>query len=206
MTQKVLGKLSYGLSFVISAPAGTGKTTLSQMLRQEFPCIVESISYTTRKPRANEVKGVDYFFISEEEFKAKIQAQEFLEYAKVFDHYYGTSKSFVESERKKGHHVVLVIDTQGAMQIKSKLDVISIFVLPPSIEELERRLRMRKTDTDEAIAKRLSWAEKEMQMAPFYDYQIVNFDLKKAYDVLRSIVISEEHRTRGEDGKKIFNE
>jgi guanylate kinase len=196
MSKKVLGNLPQGLAFVISAPAGTGKTTLAHMLRKEFPCVVESISFTTRSPRPNEVNGKDYFFISKEEFEAKIKAEEFLEYAKVFDHYYGTSSSFVEGERKKGHHVVLVIDTQGAMLIKKKLDAIFIFISPPSKEELERRLRLRRTETEEVIAKRLSWAEKEMEMANRYDYHIVNVELKIAYDVLRSVVIAEEHRIR----------
>ncbi len=194
MMEKSLGNLPHGLAFVISAPAGTGKTTLVQMLQQEFPCVVESISYTTRKPRTNERNGKDYFFLSEREFQEKIQAGEFYEYAKVFDHYYGTSRSFVEKERAKGLHVVLVIDTQGAMLLKKKLEAAFIFLRPPSLEELERRLRQRSTETDEVIAKRLSWAEKEMEMASFYDYQIVNSDLDIAYDVLRSILIAEEHK------------
>lgn len=183
---------------MISAPAGTGKTTLAQMLRKEFPdTIAYSISFTTRKPRGGEVNGKDYFFISDEEFKAKIQAGEFLEYAKVFDHYYGTSKKVIDEECHKGHHVLLVIDTQGAMQLKKKLDGVFVFISPPSLEELARRLKSRKTESEEAIQKRLSWAEKEMEMAKHYDYHIVNLHLKNAYDVLRSIVVAEEHRQRG---------
>ena len=168
------------------------------MLRKEFPeNISYSISFTTRKPRGGEVNGKDYFFISDEEFKAKIQAEEFLEYAKVFDHYYGTSKKVIDEECQKGRHVLLVIDTQGALQLKKKIDGIFVFISPPSVEELARRLRARKTDSEEAIQKRLSWAEKEIEMAKHYDYNIVNLHLKNAYDVLRSIVIAEEHRQRG---------
>jgi guanylate kinase len=196
MTKKVLGNLSEGLAFVISAPAGTGKTTLAEMLKKEFPCVVESVSYTTRKPREGETDGRDYFFISEKEFIAKIEAGEFLEYAQVFDNYYGTSRKYVENERKKGHHVILVIDTQGAISIKTKLDAVFIFISPPSRDELERRLRMRKTETEEAVQKRLSWADKEIQMVSYYDYHIVNFDLKIAYDALRSILVAEEHKTK----------
>lgn len=205
MMEKSLGNLPHGLAFVVSAPAGTGKTTLVQMLQQEFPCVVESVSYTTRKPRTNERNGKDYFFLSEKEFQEKIEAGEFYEYAKVFDHYYGTSRSFVEKERAKGLHVVLVIDTQGAMLLKKKLDAAFIFLRPPSLEELERRLRQRSTETDESIAKRLSWAEKEMEMASFYDYQIVNSDLEIAYDVLRSILIAEEHKFKNIKKKQGIN-
>lgn len=191
---KNLGNLSHGIAFVISAPAGTGKTTLARMLCKEFSCVVESVSFTTREPRAGEVNGKDYFFVSQKEFKDRIAKNDFLEYAEVFDNYYGTSKSFVEGQLKKGHHVVLVIDTQGAMALKKKMEGVFIFISPPSLDELERRLRARKTETEEVVQKRLSWAEKEMQMVSSYDYHIVNSDLKVAYDVLRAILIAEEHR------------
>lgn len=185
-----------GLVFVISAPAGTGKTTLVRMLKEEFHNVVGSISYTTRQPRVNEVAGRDYHFITTEEFEKKIQDNEFLEYAKVFDNFYGTSKKVVESQREKGKHVILVIDTQGALQIKEKLDAIFIFISPPSIEELRARLHRRKSENDEAIETRLSWAEYEISLAAQYDYQIVNDNLKVAYDVLRAILIAEEHKIR----------
>ena len=196
MSTKILGGLKEGLVFVISAPAGTGKTTLVRMLQKEFPCIVESISYTTRKPRYSEQPGVDYFFVSEEEFDQKLKEGEFLEYATVFNHFYGTSKLFVESQQRLGKHVILVIDTQGALQLKGRYDATFIFISPPSIEELRLRLYGRKTETDQAIEHRLSWAEKEMALANHYDYHIINEDLHTAYAVLRSIIIAEEHRNR----------
>ncbi|MBU6447161.1 MAG: guanylate kinase [Verrucomicrobia bacterium] len=185
-----------GLVFVISAPAGTGKTTLVKMLKEEFHHIVGSVSYTTRLPRANEVEGRDYHFISTKAFEQKIKEDEFLEYAKVFDHYYGTSKKYVESQQEKGKHVILVIDTQGALQLMGRFDAIYIFMRPPSLEELMARLYRRKSEDEEAIRTRLSWAEREMALAPKYNYHIVNDNLKTAYDVLRSILIAEEHRNR----------
>ena len=185
-----------GLVFVVSAPAGTGKTTLVRMLREEFPNVIENISYTSRLPRPNEVPNRDYYFISKEEFEKKIKDGEFLEYAKVFDHYYGTSQKTVERLQDQGKHVVLVIDTQGALQIKKKLDAIFIFVSPPSLEELKTRLTERKAESKEEIRLRLSWAEKELAEAPKYNYHIVNDSLKEAYTVLRSILIAEEHKNR----------
>ena len=192
---KVLGELKRGLVFVVSAPAGTGKTTLVRMLCEEFDCVHESISFTTRAPRANEVVDRDYHFIGREEFERKIADGDFLEYARVFDHYYGTSKSEVDSHLNEGRHVVLVIDTQGALQLMERMKAIFIFIRPPHLSELRRRLENRKSDSDEAITQRLSWAQKEIELAPRYDYQIVNDNLKIAYDILRSVLIAEEHRT-----------
>ena len=197
MTQKLLGNLSEGLVFVLSAPAGTGKTTLVKMLQNEFPCITGSISCTTRAPRSGEVPGKDYHFISQEEFAGKIKNGDFLEYATVFENYYGTSKEYVLKEQKKGKHVMLVIDTQGAMQIKKNgLPAVFIFISPPSLLVLKERLFKRKTESTAVIEQRLSWAKDEMALAPQYDYQIVNDNLENAYQILRSIIISEEHRTR----------
>lgn len=183
-----------GLVFVISAPAGTGKTTLVKMLKEEFHHVVDSISFTTRPPRPNEVAGRDYNFITKEEFKEKIKEKEFLEYAEVFHQFYGTSRKYVESQQEKGKHVILVIDTQGALQLMNKFDAVYIFISPPSLEELMARLYRRKSEDDEAIKTRLSWAEKEMALAPKYNYHIVNDNLKVAYDALRAILIAEEHR------------
>ncbi len=185
-----------GLVFVISAPAGTGKTTLVRMLMEEFQRVVESVSFTTRPPRENEVPERDYHFISEAEFEKKIKEGEFIEYAKVFGNYYGTSMKFLESQQEKGKHVILVIDTQGALQLKKKLDAVFIFISPPSLEELRARLYRRRSESEEAIEHRLSWAEKEMALAPKYDYHIVNDNLKVAYEALKSILIAEEHRNR----------
>jgi guanylate kinase len=185
-----------GLVFVVSAPAGTGKTTLVRMLIEEFSRVVESVSFTTRAPRPNEVPGRDYYFISPEEFENKIAEGEFLEYAHVFNYFYGTSRKFVEAQQQKGKHVVLVIDTQGALQLMGKLEAIFIFISPPNLDELRARLLRRKADTEEAIAHRLSWAEKEMALAERYNYHIVNDHLKTAFEALRSILIAEEHRNR----------
>ncbi len=187
-----------GLVFVLSAPAGTGKTTLVRMLRDEFPLIVESVSCTTRPPRHGEVSGKDYHFLSEKEFEKRIKSGDFLEHAKVFGCQYGTSKDFVVKELEKGKHVFLVIDTQGASELrKKKFPAIFIFLSPPSIEELRARLIKRKTESPESLEKRLSWAEKEMTEMKNYDYHVVNENLNVAYDVLRSIVMAEEHRIKG---------
>jgi guanylate kinase len=185
-----------GLVFVISAPAGTGKTTLVRMLLEEFHHVVESVSFTTRPARVNEVAGRDYNFITGQEFEEKIQEGEFLEYAEVFGYFYGTSRKFVQSQQEKGKDVVLVIDTQGALHLLGKIDAVFIFISPPSLEELRARLYRRKSETEEAIEHRLSWAEKEMALAEKYHYHIVNDNLKTAYDVLRAILIAEEHKNR----------
>ncbi|MGL5625914.1 MAG: guanylate kinase [Candidatus Rhabdochlamydia sp.] len=197
MSQPMLGNFLNGFVFVLSAPAGTGKTTLVRMLSQEFDCIVENVSYTTRPPRSNELDGKDYFFISEKEFESKIKKGDFLEYAKVFGYNYGTSREYVTSRQKRGKHVFLVIDTQGAMQLKEKkFPAIYIFLSPPSLEVLESRLLKRKTEDEKTLARRLSWAEQELKKISCYDYHIVNDSLEHAYAVLRSIIIAEEHRVR----------
>lgn len=196
MTLPVLGNLKRGLLFILSAPAGTGKTTLMQMLTHEFPCVVASVSFTTRAPREGEVNGVHYHFIAEEEFEAKIAAGDFLEHVKLYGDHYGTSKVWVEKQLNSGKHVVLVIDIQGARKLKETLHAVSIFVAPPSMEELEKRLRLRKTESSDVIDHRLEWAKKEMLAKDEYDYCIVNDDLASAYDVFRSILIAEEHKIR----------
>ena len=182
---------------MISAPAGTGKSTLVDMILGEFSDVVaESCSCTTRKARPGEISEKHYEFLSIEEFESKMEAKEFLEHAKVFGNYYGTRKSEVESLQKAGKHVVLVIDTQGAMQIQGKVPAVFIFISPPSMEELKRRLFKRRTETEEKIAERLEWAKHELELAPKYDYHIVNDDLAITYQVLRSIFIAEEHKKR----------
>lgn len=196
MIKRVLGNFDRGLIFVVSAPAGTGKTTLVNMLIQEFSCVVASVSFTTRKPRSGEIEGVHYYFLSEEEFANRIAKGEFLEYVKLYGNYYGTSRLWLQEQQEKGKHVILVIDTQGVMQLREKLNATSIFISPPSIEELEKRLKSRETESWDMIEKRLMWAKEEMKAQERYDYRIVNDDLATAYQVLRSILIAEEHRMR----------
>jgi guanylate kinase len=184
------------LVFVISAPGGTGKNTLVDMLFEDFGNIKRSISFTTRKPRGNEINGVDYYFISKKEFKERIMEKEFLEYAEIYGEYYGTSKSHVEQILDEKKHVILVIDVQGAGKIKKLISAVFIFLVPPSIEELKRRLFHRNTDSECKIKERLQIAEKELKEAKCYDYVIVNDDLKEAYNILRSIIIAEENKNR----------
>jgi guanylate kinase len=183
-----------GLCFIVSAPAGTGKTTLVQLLTAEFPSVIASISYTTRPPRMGEISGRDYHFVNEAEFKAKIDAHDFLEYVTLYGYYYGTSLAWIRDQQQQGRHVVLVIDTQGAAQLREKLEATFIFISPPSLEVLKNRLANRQTESIEVREKRLAWAEKEMQAISNYDYHIVNDDLMTAYQVLRGIVIAESHR------------
>ena len=180
--------------FIISAPAGTGKTTLVNMLVKNLKNVKRSISFTTRKPRKNEVDKKDYFFVTNKEFENKIKDNDFLEYAKVFNHYYGTSKSYVEKVLKD-NHVILTIDVQGAFQVREKRkDTVLIFILPPSFEELKRRLKKRHTETAAIINERLQVAKVEIEKAKNYDYQVINDDLKIAYQKLKSIILKEEKK------------
>jgi guanylate kinase len=194
MAEKLLGNLPKGLIFVLSAPAGTGKTTLVKMLQEEFDCVTESISCTTRLPRAGEIPNKDYRFLTLKEFEEKKEAGDFLEYAEVFGHYYGTSKDYVLSEQDKGKHVILVIDTQGALKLKGKIPATFIFLKPPSLEELKTRLLKRRTESSKVIEERLAWAKEELERVKHYDYCIINDNLDTAYQVLRSILIAEERR------------
>lgn len=193
---KVLGGLQKGLVFIVSAPAGTGKTTLVRMLQKEFSCVLQSVSYTTRAPRNGEVADVDYHFIDKGAFEKKIQQNDFLEYATLFGEYYGTSKSALQKLLTAGKHVILVIDTQGAMKLRGKLDATFIFIKPPGLDVLKKRLLSRNSENVAKIEERLAWAQKEIECAKNYDYEIVNDDLAAAYDVLRAILIAEEHKTR----------
>lgn len=188
--------MNKGLLFILSAPAGTGKTTIAEMVCSEYPRIVKSVSHTTRAPRPGEKEGVDYYFITKEEFAEKVKRREFLEHADVFDYQYGTAKKEVEEQLIAGHHVILVIDTQGALQVKERREAVLIFLSPPSFDELRERLIQRKTDTMASIEKRLKAAEKELLMKQYYDYEIINQDLDVAFTAMMSIIIAEEHRIR----------
>jgi guanylate kinase len=184
-----------GRLFVVSAPSGTGKTTVVERLAECTPDIVLSRSYTSRAARAGERDGVDYHFISRDRFEAMIAAGEFLEWADVFGNLYGTCGPETERLLASGRDVVLVIDVQGAQQVREcGLAFVSIFVLPPSFAVLEQRLRGRSKDSDAAIRRRLEVASSEVSSYHDYDYVIVNDGLDAAVDALRSIVIAERAR------------
>lgn len=187
--------------FIISAPSGSGKSTLVNRLMQEMPNLCFSISYTTRPPRGNEVQDEDYHFTTREDFEARIAQGEFLEYACVFGNYYGTHRSELESARSLSKDLVLDIDVQGAGQLKKSIpDAVTIFVLAPSREILEHRLRSRGEDSDEVIRRRLADAAEEIGNYCLYDYILINEDIDESAKTLRSIVRAERvRRTRIED-------
>lgn len=167
--------------FVIAAPSGAGKTTLVQAITRNHPDLRFSISYTTRPQRRNEAHGVDYLFVDKATFESLRNQGEMLESATVFDNLYGTSRKQVDEHLQAGHHVILEIDWQGARQVRESMpDCISIFVLPPSLDELERRLRDRRTDSSEVIERRLRDAISDMSHWDEFDYVIINDDLDTA--------------------------
>ncbi|MEO6235988.1 MAG: guanylate kinase [Vicinamibacterales bacterium] len=188
---------SRGLLFVVSAPSGTGKTTVVERLVQIFPDLDLSRSYTSRAMRAGEQDGVDYNFITRERFEAMVEDDAFLEWADVFGNFYGTGKTETERELAGGRDLVLVIDVQGARQVRSHgATAIGIFVLPPSFEALERRLRGRSKDAEDAIRRRLVTARREVRAVAEYEYVIVNDQLDACVDRLRAIVLAERARPR----------
>lgn len=181
-----------GILFVFSGPSGVGKGTLKAKLFEEFADrIAYSVSATTRGPREGEVDGKDYFFISRQEFERRVKNNEFLEHAEFAGNCYGTPRAYVEKLLDSGMNVVLEIDVQGALQVmKSMPECVSVFILPPSFEELEHRLRGRGTETEEKVRERLETAKRELPYAPQYDYQIVNGgDIEAAYQSLRDVFL-----------------
>ena len=181
-----------GVLFVFSGPSGVGKGTLKAKLFEEFAGrIAYSVSATTRGPREGEVDGKDYFFISRQEFERRVKNNEFLEHAEFAGNCYGTPRAYVEKLLDSGMNVVLEIDVQGALQVmKSMPECVSVFILPPSFEELEHRLRGRGTETEEKVRERLETAKRELPYAPQYDYQIVNGgDIEAAYQSLRDVFL-----------------
>jgi len=181
--------------FVVSAPSGTGKTTVVEKLVQELPDLALSRSYTSRTMRVGETDGVDYNFITRARFEAMIAGQAFLEWADVFGNYYGTCAADAERELAGGRDLVLVIDVQGARKVRSCCPgAIGVFVLPPSFEVLERRLRGRSKDSEEAIRRRLATAREEIAAVDAYDYVVVNDALDACVDRLRAIVLAERSR------------
>jgi guanylate kinase len=185
-----------GLLFIVSAPSGTGKTTLVERLVQTLPNLRMSRSYTSRDAREGERDGVDYNFISPDEFRQRIALCEFLEWADVFGHYYGTRAGDVDCLLRDGQDVVLVIDVQGARHVKAQgVDHTAIFVLPPSFDVLEQRLRGRSKDTEEQMQRRLATARAEAASYADYDYVVVNDELEETVVRLREIIAAERYRT-----------
>lgn len=185
-----------GVLFVFSGPSGVGKGTIKKRLLEEFSGqVVDSISATTREPREGEADGREYFFISRQDFENRIANNDFLEYAQFSGNAYGTPRDYVFGRLEQGIDVILEIEVQGAKQVRSRVtECVSIFVLPPSFEELEHRLRERGTESEEKIEARLATARREIPCAKDYDYQIVNDDLDKAYEELRAIYLKETRR------------
>jgi guanylate kinase len=198
-----------GIVFIISAPSGSGKTTLTAELRRVVPNLEFSISYTTRLPRGSEQTGREYFFITREEFKKMIGEDQFVEFAEVFDNYYGTARSFLREAFARGNDVILDIDVQGAAQVKKRMpEAVSIFILPPSRQELESRLRRRtvaenaersqltgeempEEKVEAILQRRLQEASREIENYSQYDYILVNEKVEAAIDVLQAIVKAE---------------
>ncbi|MCH9694909.1 MAG: guanylate kinase [Gammaproteobacteria bacterium] len=181
-----------GKLYVFAAPSGAGKTTLVHAVVARHPELRFSISYTTREPRRNEAHGADYLFVSEEEFMRLRDAGEMLEYAQVFDNYYASSRSQVEKHLADNRNVILEIDWQGAQQVRESMpDSVSIFILPPSVEELERRLRDRRTDSPDVINRRLRDALSDMSHWDEFDYVIINDNLDQAVEDMEAVLKGE---------------
>jgi len=193
-----------GLLIVLSGPSGTGKGTVCKALLKKRPDIALSVSCTTRAPRAGEVHGQHYFFTDREDFERRIADGAFLEYANVFSNFYGTPRGFVEETLAQGKDVLLEIDVQGALQVKeSAPDGVFIFLIPPSMEELEKRIRSRATETEEKICERLSKANAEMSLMDKYDYVIVNDEVDRVVEKIEAILTAEKLSVKR---RKIGNE
>ena len=184
-----------GLLLVVSGPSGAGKGTICKSILEQNDHIKLSVSATTRKPRTGEVHGVNYFFMEKEEFKTMIEQGEFLEYAQIYDNFYGTPKAAIMENLEKGQDVILEIEMQGARQVKEVYpEGIFIFVLPPSLQELKNRIVGRGTETAEEIEKRFSCAFEEIKQIEDYDYFIVNKDVEKSVKELEAIISSEKNK------------
>ena len=193
MDKKSPDNAKTGRLFIVSAPSGAGKTTLCNAVLKRFPTLCYSISHTTRAPRPGEQDGVDYFFISEDEFKERIRQDIWAEWAAVYGHYYGTSARFIDRHLSAGKDILLDIDYNGTRQILTRYpDSITIFIMPPSLASLEQRLLNRGSDSAETIAKRLKNAKTEMAQKDHYQHIVVNDSLSRAIDRLSAIL--SEHR------------
>lgn len=178
--------------FVFSAPSGSGKTTIVKDILSSFPNFKFSVSATTRKKRHNEIDGIDYFFITEEEFKRKIDNNEFIEWEKFYDYYYGTLKKIVDENIQNGFTTVFEVDVKGALNIKKVYpDAVLIFIVPPSIDELKERLKKRNTETYEDLKKRIERAEMELSFKDKFDYVVKNINLDEAKEEVKKIIEKE---------------
>ncbi|WP_375772698.1 guanylate kinase [Archangium gephyra] len=197
--------LQPGLLLVLSAPSGTGKTTLARRLLAELPDAIFSVSVTTRKPRGREQDGVDYHFVDVAAFQERIERGEFVEWAEVYGHFYGSSQAVVDEARARKGVAIFDIDVQGGLAIKRKQpDTVLVFVVPPAMDELERRLRDRGTDAEETIRRRMLAARSEIERGvASYDYIIVNDDFERAYRDLHAVVIAERSRRGRVDLSKL---
>ena len=195
-----------GMMLVLSSPSGAGKTTLSRLLLESQADLSMSISVTTRPMRPGEVDGKDYIFVSRAEFDARLKRGEFLEHARVFDHFYGTPAAQVEAKLTKGEDVLFDIDWQGTQQLSSRArqDLVAVFILPPSVEELAQRLRTRAQDSAAVVARRMAKAADEMSHWPEYDYVIVNETVEKAHHKLCAILTAERLRRQRQTGLPEF--
>jgi len=195
-----------GLILVLSSPSGAGKTTLSQRILASDPLIRLSVSVTTRPPRSGEVDGKDYFFVSQEEFARRRDAGELLEWAQVFGNSYGTPRATVEQDIAAGNDLLFDIDWQGAQQIAERMtkDIVRVFILPPSGEALEQRLRTRAQDSEDVVIQRMARAANEISHWPEYDYVIVNDDLGQSERALLSILSAERHKRERQTGLHQF--
>lgn len=183
-----------GTLYVISAPSGGGKTSLVNALIKDGSDLCVSVSHTTRQPRVGEKEAIDYFFVNEATFQEHQKKNLFLEYAKVYDHYYGTSKEWVMQQLEAGKDVVLEIDWQGARKIKAQMPCVSIFILPPSLESLSVRLQERGQDDEAVIQARMKKASEEMSHYPEYDYVVINDDFDSAIEDLQAILRTQKLR------------
>ena len=191
-----------GLMFILSSPSGAGKTTLADRLLKKEDQMTLSVSATTRERRPGEVHGQDYYFVAEDEFFRMRDAGDLLEWANVFGYFYGTPRSLVEDTLSKGQDVLFDIDWQGAQQLSQIAgeDVVKVFILPPSREELEKRLRRRAQDSEEVVQKRMAKADAEISHWAEYDYVIINYDLDESEKLLSSILFAERLKRRRQIG------